>query len=89
MASSRAVLATNVDGIPDAVIDGETGVLVPPDDPGALAEAMAVLLKASERCTELGRKGQQRVRARFTWHQIARQYIDFFAQVTGQRAGVH
>jgi glycosyltransferase involved in cell wall biosynthesis len=83
MASTRAVVATNVDGIPDAVIDGETGVLVPSDDPAALADAMAALLEAPERCTELGLEGQRRVRARFTWHQIGRQYTDFFAEVTG------
>ena len=41
MASARAVVATVVDGIPDAVLDGETGVLVPPDDPAALVDAMA------------------------------------------------
>jgi len=87
MASTRAVVATKVDGIPDAVIDGETGLLVPPDDAVALADAMAALLEAPERCSELGRRGQQRVRARFTWHQIGRQYTDFFAEVTGQRAG--
>src|SRR5207247_1406351 len=44
MASGRAVVASRVDGIPDAVSDGETGLLVQPEDPVALAGALRALL---------------------------------------------
>lgn len=44
MASGRPVVASRVDGIPDAVVDGETGLLVPPDDADALARALARVL---------------------------------------------
>ncbi len=49
MASGRAVVASRVDGIPDAVGEGETGLLVPPEDPVALAGALRALLEARGR----------------------------------------
>ena len=85
MVSGRAVVATAVDGIPDAVLDAETGLLVPPEDPAGLAAAMASLLKSPERSAALGRHGKQRVQERFTWHLIGRQYMEFFAEVNTQR----
>jgi glycosyltransferase involved in cell wall biosynthesis len=60
-----AVIATNLAGIPELVIDGETGVLVPPDDAPALAAAIEALLRDPDRRARLAEAGTQRVRSAF------------------------
>ena len=75
MASARAVVASAVDGIPDAVVDGESGVLVPPDDPTALARAIASLLDAPDRREAFGARGAALVRERFTWASVSAKYL--------------
>jgi phosphatidylinositol alpha-1,6-mannosyltransferase len=69
-ACERPVVAARAGGIPDAVSDGTTGLLVPPDDPRALAEALAALLRDPARRAELGRRGRERVLAEFTWERV-------------------
>jgi glycosyltransferase involved in cell wall biosynthesis len=60
-----AVLATNLAGIPELVIDGETGVLVPPDDAAALAQAIERLLRDRDSRARIAAAGFERVRSRF------------------------
>jgi glycosyltransferase involved in cell wall biosynthesis len=64
MAAGTPVVGTRVGGIPDLVEDGVTGCLVPPGEPGPLAEAIVALLEAPERRRALGAAGQRRVRLR-------------------------
>jgi glycosyltransferase involved in cell wall biosynthesis len=71
MASSRPVVASNVGAIPEVVEDSITGMLIPPDDPKACADAIISLLDDPDRMREMGRKGQERVRASFTWEKVA------------------
>jgi len=84
MASGRAVVASAVDGIPDAVIDGETGVLVPPDDPRALTRAIESLLGAPDRRERLGARGAALVRERFTWASVAERYLAVLESAAGR-----
>lgn len=66
MAAARPVVATCVDGVPEVVVEGETGLLVPPRAPEKLAEAIALLLAHPERAGEMGRRGRERVRLHFS-----------------------
>jgi len=71
MACGTAVVATRVGGIPEVVVDGETGRLVPPGDPAALAAAVTDVVADPERAARFGRAGRQRVEAEFSWDRIA------------------
>ncbi|MGW6132163.1 glycosyltransferase [Cellulomonas sp. NPDC055163] len=65
MSLGVAVVATQHSGIPEAVVHGETGLLVPEHDPAALADALWALLGDEASALELGRAGASRVRAHF------------------------
>jgi glycosyltransferase involved in cell wall biosynthesis len=61
MSRGRAVVASDVGGIPELVLDGETGWLVPPERDDLLADAIVALLRDDARCERLGRAGRDRV----------------------------
>jgi len=67
MAHARPVVASAVGGLLDLVVDGETGVLVPPRDVPALREALERLLADPGLCRRLGQAGRARVQERFSW----------------------
>ena len=72
MSCGVAVVATTGGALPEVVgSDGETGLLVPPDDPGALAGAIARLLDDPGLRARLGAAGRERVVSRFTWQVTA------------------
>ena len=66
MAAGRAIVATDVPGNRDAVADGETGLLVPPSAPEALARAIMRLLSDSRLRTAMGERGKARLAGEFT-----------------------
>jgi glycosyltransferase involved in cell wall biosynthesis len=66
MAAGRPVVATRVGGIPDAVQDGVTGLLVPPRDPAALAAALDSLLADRARREAMGAAGRSRAQTRYS-----------------------
>lgn len=65
MAARRAVVATRVNGTPEAVEEGRTGLLVPPRDAAALAKALTELLADAERRRAFGEAGRRRVETEF------------------------
>ena len=67
MSCGCPVIATDVGGIPEMLVHGETGLVVGPGDPEALAEAMVDVLKDSARAEEMGNAGLERVAQAFTW----------------------
>src|SRR5262249_12821403 len=67
MAHGRPVVATNVGGLRDLVVNGETGLLVRPRNPVALRTALERLLADPGLRSELGAAGRERARERFSW----------------------
>jgi len=65
MAFGKPVVGTAVGGVPEVVADGDTGLLVPPGDPEALADAVCTLLADPERAQGMGERGRQRAAAHF------------------------
>jgi glycosyltransferase involved in cell wall biosynthesis len=61
LAAARPVVSTNVGGVPIVVQDGESGLLVPPRDPAAFAEAVLALLRDPDRAAALGQAGRREV----------------------------
>jgi starch synthase len=81
MACSTAVVASRVGGIPEVVAEGATGLLVPPDDPAALADAMNALLRNPGRAEALGRAGRLRAVDEFSWDAVAAQTAALYAEL--------
>jgi len=71
MACGTPVIGADVGGIKYSVLDGKTGLLVPPKDPRALAEKINELLLRRPVLEEMGRNGIKRVQALFTWQRVA------------------
>jgi starch synthase len=82
MACGTAVVASRVGGIPEVVSDGETGLLVAPDDPAALAGALNALIGDPGRAAAMGAAGRKRAVAEFGWDAIAAQTADLYAGLT-------
>jgi glycosyltransferase involved in cell wall biosynthesis len=81
MAMALPVVASAVGGIPEAVKPGETGLLVPPDDPAALAAALCELGRDIERGKRMGQAGRARVVAEFSMEAMASRYERLYDEV--------
>jgi len=81
MACGTAVVGSRTGGIPEVVVEGETGLLVPPGEPGLLADALNVLLRDPERARAMGQAGRKRAVAEFGWPAIAAQTAELYAEL--------
>jgi glycosyltransferase involved in cell wall biosynthesis len=81
MALARPVVATAVDGAPEAVSDGVTGRLVPAEDPPSLAAALDELARDPKGRIGMGREGRARVAAEFEVTQMVRRTLQLYTQV--------
>jgi glycosyltransferase involved in cell wall biosynthesis len=81
MASGVPVVAAAVGGLTDTVLDGTTGILVPPRDAERLADAVAPLLAQPDYRARLGANGLRRARGRYDWNVIARHTADVYARL--------
>jgi starch synthase len=83
MACETAVVASRVGGIPEVVEDGATGLLVPPDEPALLAEALNVLLRDPARAKAMGLAGRERAVTEFSWDAVAAQTAELYGELAG------
>ncbi|MGK4591866.1 glycosyltransferase [Amycolatopsis sp. w19] len=81
MACGVPVVATAVGGLTDTVVDGVTGMLVPPRNPGELAAALRRLLGDASLCESFGLAGADRVRARYSWDRVASDCLRTYGRV--------
>jgi glycosyltransferase involved in cell wall biosynthesis len=81
MARRRAVVATPVGGTGEVVVDGETGLLVPPRDSDALATALTRLLDDADLRGRLGEAGYRRVREHFSAEAMTRRVLELYDEV--------
>jgi len=78
MAHARPVVATSVGGLRDLVVDGETGLVVPPGDPPALRAALERLLGDRELRRRLGDAGRERARRHFSWDAVTDATVEIY-----------
>ena len=83
MSCAKPVVASTVAGNPLAVADGVTGLLVPEQDPPALAAALAALIDNPQAARAMGAAGRRRIEEELGWPQLERRYVRHFEQMRG------
>jgi glycosyltransferase involved in cell wall biosynthesis len=81
MALSKPVVGTAVGGVAEIIADGDTGLLVPPGRPSALAEGIRRLLDSPERAREMGERGRRRAAERFDVRTMVERTKAVYAEV--------
>ncbi|MEU6403052.1 glycosyltransferase [Streptomyces sp. NPDC046985] len=78
MACATPLVGSDVGGIPHVVADGETGLLVPPGDPDALAAACAKLLTDGGLADRMGAAGRRTAEEHYAWPRLTARYLELF-----------
>jgi glycosyltransferase involved in cell wall biosynthesis len=81
MLASRPVVASDVGGVPEVVVEGETGILVPPDDPPALAAALSSLLADEPLRARMGARGREIATRKFDLTTMLRAYESLYRRL--------
>jgi len=81
MAAGKPVVASRVGGLPELVHDAVTGLLVPPKDSRALAEAIARVISQEGLARQMGERGRKRVLQHFTMEQMAKNNEDYYYEL--------
>jgi sugar transferase (PEP-CTERM/EpsH1 system associated) len=87
MASGLPVIATNVGGNSELVVDSETGMLVPPSDPPNMAHAIRSYLSDPAKLARHGKAGRKRVEEKFSMDKMVEGYLSVYDEVLARRAG--
>lgn len=85
MASGLSVVATDVGGNPELVVDGKTGILVPPGDYKKFADAITHHLQNKKLQKEMGEAGRQRVGEKFTFKRMADEYVELYQELISKK----
>ncbi len=70
-ACGKPVVATCIGGLPDVVEDGQSGLLVPPEDPPALADAITRIVSSRELAEQMGSRAAELAQTRYAWRVVA------------------
>ena len=89
MASGKPLVATRVGGLVEAVVEGDTALLVPSDDPRALASAVATLLDDPVAASRIGRAARKRYEERFTIEHMATEWREAWQRIIASRRASH
>ena len=84
MAMEKPVVATDVGAVSEQILDSETGVIVPPRNPKAMAEAVIYLLEHPEERIEMGEKGRERVKEMFSLERCVEEHRRVYEKTCGQ-----
>jgi glycosyltransferase involved in cell wall biosynthesis len=85
MAAEKPVVATDIGGIPEVVKDGQTGLLVPPRNPAALARAIIELLNDPGKAKAMGKQGRARFEEKFTIGKMLSEVENLYESLISQR----
>lgn len=85
MASAKPVVGTRVGGLPELISHTHTGLLVPPGDPQALAEAMSSLLRRPDHLQEMGERARQYVKTHYDPAQATERYLEVYRAILKPR----
>jgi glycosyltransferase involved in cell wall biosynthesis len=85
MLAARPVVASAVSSVPEIVVGSETGLLVPPDDPAALAAAVSAILADRDRAARYGAAGRARARNDFSVDRMARRTLEVYERALATR----
>jgi glycosyltransferase involved in cell wall biosynthesis len=85
MAAGLPVVASAVGGVPEVVVEGETGLLVPPEHPETLAAVLASLIADAGARERMGAAGRARARARFDLPQFHRAHVELYRRELASR----
>jgi glycogen(starch) synthase len=81
---ARPIVATSVGGLPDVIIDKQTGLLVEPGNSGAIAEAILSLLDHPEQAVKMGQNARLRSQKFFTWSGYVDAYDELYRRLAGK-----
>ncbi|HEV2150709.1 MAG TPA: glycosyltransferase family 4 protein [Longimicrobiaceae bacterium] len=87
MGSGKPVIVTRAGSLPELVADGESGFVVPPHDPAALRARTEELVASAALSRAMGEAARERVRALFTWEQVAERGLTLYRELVGAPRG--
>ena len=85
MASGKPVIATDVGGNKEAVVNGDTGLITPPHNPQALAEGIIALAQNPDQCKKMGQLGFERWQNSFSLQHCTAQYLQLYQTIIGMQ----
>jgi glycosyltransferase involved in cell wall biosynthesis len=87
MACGTPVVAAAAGALPEVIATGGGGLLVPPEDPEALAKAIATLAEQPEARAALGAQAPARIEAAYSWRRVAERTVEVYREVAAERRG--